>query len=276
MEPLVTLIIPTYNSEKTLSNALESIASQTFKNVEVIIIDGNSADNTLVIADSFKEKIKILTIVSEKDEGIYDAMNKGIEKACGSWLYFMGSDDLLYDSQVLKNITKTLLATTAKVVYGNVKIIGDTGWAKDGEIYAGEFTPQKLLNQNICHQAIFYEKEFIKNEIGFFNLKYKKSSDWDFNLRCWAKTPFQFVDMLISNFTAGGFSSHSNDTAIVADFVDNVRNYFKIDLFHPWLNSPTFEYYGFVKKKQQEEHPIRFKCEQLKNKFKNKLRKLFT
>ncbi len=268
-----SIIIPTYNSGATLAVVLGSVAQQTEKNVEVVIMDGLSTDNTLEIAESFKVQILGLKIFQEKDDGIYDAMNKAMDRATGKWLCFMGSDDKFYNEDVLERITRFTETTRAKVIYGNVHILGDTGWAKDGDIYAGEFDIHKLLNQNICHQAIFYNREFIKNEIGYFSLEYKKSSDWDYNLRCWAKRPFEFVDIIIADFAAGGYSTNSTDTRIVDDFVDNVLSYFKIDLFHPLVNTPTFIFFPLVKEKQKTDHPIRFTFEKLKKRIIKKLKR---
>ncbi|MFC7356861.1 glycosyltransferase family 2 protein [Jejudonia soesokkakensis] len=267
-----SIIIPTFNSGVTLPIALESIVQQTEQSIEVLIMDCLSTDHTLEIANTYETKFSCMKIISQKDKGIYDAMNKGIDNATGNWILFLGSDDSLYDLSVLETVKKKIDNTNAKVVYGNAKIQGDTGWAKDGEVYAGAFNLSKLLNQNICHQAIFYNKDFIKNEIGYFNLKYTKSSDWDFNLRCWAKSPFQYIDLIVANFKAGGFSTHATDTGILDDFIDNVRRYFGISLFHPLLNNPTFGFYGIVLTKQQEQHPFRFKYEKLKKRFFTKIR----
>jgi glycosyltransferase involved in cell wall biosynthesis len=267
-----SIIIPTFNSAATIPVVLESIAAQTETNIEVVVMDGLSTDDTVDLVEDFKERIPGLMIFREKDEGIYDAMNKAMANATGEWLIFMGSDDKFHDNEVLKTLSEILSHTQADVVYGNAKIIGDTGWAKDGDIYDGEFDLPKLLNQNICHQAIFYRRSFVQDEIGEFNTAYKKSSDWDFNLRCRAKKPFEYVDMVIADFAAGGFSTHSTDTRIVEDFVDNVLEYFKIDLFHPLVNTPTFIFYPLVKKKQKDRHPTRFKWEQLKKRIIKKLK----
>lgn len=260
-----SIIIPTYNSAKTLPVSLESIANQNFKNVEVLIMDGASNDQTTAIAASFKKSIPNLAIYSEKDQGIYDAMNKGMNKATGEWLLFLGSDDSLYDSNVLNKVEQRVNKTNAKVVYGNAKIIGDTGWAKDAAIYDGEFTTNKLLNTNICHQAVFYNSGFVKNQIGDFNLKYHINSDWDFNLRCWAKQSCEYADIIIANFKAGGVSSNSTDSAMAKDFVENVCNYFKIDPFNPWLNKPTFVFYKNAVALQKSRYPLRYAALQLKN-----------
>jgi glycosyltransferase involved in cell wall biosynthesis len=267
-----SIIIPTFNSEKTLAVSLQSIQQQSIKNIEVLVMDGGSTDGTLQIASQFATQLEDLHIYTERDKGIYDAMNKAMEKATGDWLFFMGSDDFFYETTVLAKIAKAASKST-DVIYGNAKIIGDTGWAKDGDVYDGIFDLPKLLNQNICHQSMFYRREFLKKEVGTFSLKYKKSSDWDFNLRCWTKGNFQYLDMIIANFSAGGFSTHSNDIAISEDFVNNVRSYFKIDLFHPLLNNPKFAFFGDVLRKQKAEHPLRWKFEKLKKRLSSKIRK---
>ena len=222
---------------------MDSISGQTHKNVEVVLQDGGSTDGTLTIAASYQESIPTMVILQEKDQGIYDAMNKALKKASGEWVIFMGSDDQLESDQVLHQIAKVMWSSKADVIYGNVRIIGDTGWAKDGDIYAGAFDLPKLLDQNICHQAMFYRREFLNQEIGDFNTRYAKSSDWDLNLRCWSKGNFQFVDLLVSEFAAGGLSSTSTDHELIADYIDNILRYFQIGLFHPLINRPTFIFY---------------------------------
>lgn len=270
-----SIIIPTYNSGASLVKTMDSIVLQTFDDVEVFIMDGDSTDDTLAIAKTYCDKIPHLLIVSEEDQGIYEAMNKAMDKATGEWLLFLGSDDTLYDSTVLQEVKNAIDKTNAKVVYGDAKIIGDTGWAKDGEIYAGEFTTNKLLNTNICHQAIFYNRDFVKKEIGIFNLKYSINADWDFNLRCWAKKPFDYLDIIITKFMAGGVSSNSTDAAIVEDFVFNVCNYYKVDPFHPLLNNPTFIFYKRVVELQKSKYPLRFTSLKFKNRILKKLKAYF-
>lgn len=271
MMPLFSIIIPTYNSEKTLSVALDSITNQTFKNVEVLILDGLSTDNTLNIAEKYQTQFDRIKIISEKDKGIYDAMNKGIDLAKGEWLFFMGSDDTFYSNDVLSNVIRFIEDSNVKVFYGDVKIVGDTDWAKNGDIYAGEFTLQKLLNQNICHQAIFYNRQFVKEEIGCFNLDYSKSSDWDFNLRCWAIQPLEYMNIIVADFFAGGFSSNSKDVRLADDFLNNLLKYFRINPFHSLVNNPNFIFYDKVIQKKKENYSFRFGIEQLKRKMVKKL-----
>ena len=133
--------MPTYNSGATLSVALDSILGQTFKNLEVLIIDGVSSDNTIEIAENYKKKYSNINIYSEKDEGIYDAMNKGVAYATGTWLYFMGSDDLFYETTTLETFLSQVVIKTHLVVYGNVYSSRFNG------VYDGIFTAAKLAKK---------------------------------------------------------------------------------------------------------------------------------
>ncbi len=223
--PLFSVIIPTYNSYSVIRNAIDSVIKQTLPNLEIIIIDGSSTDNTVEIVESYNdERIKVF---SEKDKGIYDAMNKGIRCASGKWLLFLGSDDVIFDNNTLKAVSSHLKSNS--FYYGNVKVNGNTGWAQDGAIYDGEFTLQKLLLKNICHQSIFYNRDvIIKNAIEF-KLEYPVCADWDFNLKCWSISPFTHIPLTIAIFNAGGVSTKK----VVDRFYDNLlchlTDYFNIN-----------------------------------------------
>jgi glycosyltransferase involved in cell wall biosynthesis len=205
MPPFISIIIPTFNAESTILKALESILLQTFKDFEILIIDGLSKDKTIEIVENLKDnRIKIYC---DKDKGIYDAMNKGIQYAQGKWLYFIGSDDYLYNNEVLQTVESKLNSIKNNVLYGNVLIKGNTGWATDGQIHNGKYTFQKLLKSNICHQSIFYRTKFIQEHQILYDLKYPISADWDFNIACRLQTKFTFVNELIAVFNAGGMST---------------------------------------------------------------------
>lgn len=239
MKPLLSIIIPSYNTSAFISQCIRSISEQSEKDYEVWIIDGLSTDDTIGIVEEFSAKNSFIHFVSEKDEGIYDAMNKGIGLATGEWLLFLGSDDQLYDSHVLKNISAVLENSVAGLVYGNVMVVGDAVWAHDGDIYDGPFTVEKLFIKNICHQSIFYRRIFF-NKLGNFNTRYKIAADWDLNHRFFAQGDIQFTDQIISKFFAGGESSqmNRNDLFTSEDLVLNLKRYHHISyynkLYHPY------------------------------------------
>lgn len=104
--PFISIIIPAFNAEETILTAFKSILGQTFPDFEIILVDGLSSDSTVKMVEELNDsRIKIY---SEKDKGTYDAMNKGINYAKGEWLYFIGGDDYLYDSNVLQTLSKKL------------------------------------------------------------------------------------------------------------------------------------------------------------------------
>jgi len=223
---VLSIIIPTCNSGAYLREALESIICQTFTEYEVLIIDNVSIDNTPdIVADftSFNDNIRF---ISEPDNGIYDAMNKGIGMAKGRWLYFLGSDDKLYNESVLANIFSTTKTIAYNVIYGDVLIDGDTGWAKSGQIYDGEFNLAKLINRNICHQAMFFKREVFINH-GLFDLQYNVCSDWDVNLRLWSLYPFMYIRQIVAVFKGGNSSYQLSNNFNEIDKWESIIHYFK-------------------------------------------------
>jgi len=187
-------------------------------------VDGDSTDNTIEIISRFQDDR--LKLIVGKDNGVYDAMNKGISIINGDWLYFLGSDDRLKDEFVLEDINKYILKFKPKFLYGNVNVIGDTDWAKDGDIYDGEFSKMKIFQKNICHQAIFYHKQLF-HRLGKFNINYKICADWDMNLRCFANFKPYYINRIVANFYGGNTSSSNNkDHVFGADIWKNILKYF--------------------------------------------------
>lgn len=214
--PVFSIIIPTYNSQLTLENTLKSIAYQTFKDFEVLVIDNQSYDNTLDIASSYNKKIDNLRVYSQADNGIYYAMNFGVELAAGDWIFFLGSDDIFYNYNTLETLSTTIANTNKpQVIYGNVF------FQPYNRVFDFEFNYFKITKTNICHQAIFFKKEVFKH-VGKFNTKYKILADWDHNMRWFFsnKITHIYTNQIIANFAAGGHSSKHKDTVF-----ENVKFY---------------------------------------------------
>jgi glycosyltransferase involved in cell wall biosynthesis len=225
-QPFFSIIIPTFNSGKTLCACLESVLSQSFQNFEILVMDGLSTDETVSIVKKYEAANPNVTWFSEKDKGIYDAMNKGIQLAKGEWIYFLGSDDLLHNEEVLQQVY-SIDKSKYQVVYGNAKIIGETPWAKEGHLYDGEFDLHKLLKKNICQQAMFYHKSCFTDATSPFNVDYEICADWDFNFRCWARKEFLFINITIVDFYGGGASTQRNANKRFYDNFDkNISKYF--------------------------------------------------
>lgn len=213
--PFFSIILPTFNSSKTLRECIDSILLQSNHDFEIVLMDGVSTDETLVIAKGFQdERIKIY---SETDKGIYDAMNKGIQKSSGKWLYFIGSDDTLYDDRVLEDVYQTITQKDIDVLYGNVLMM------RSGVINDGEFDYNKIQIAPICHQAIFY-KRTVFEFFGNYNLEYKVFADSDFNLKWFFSDQFihLYVDRIIARYAETGFSSSRIDHLYYRDLPEKL------------------------------------------------------
>jgi glycosyltransferase involved in cell wall biosynthesis len=213
----ISILVPTYNSGKTIARCLNSIVAQTYTKYEVIIIDNSSSDDTQEIINEYGSVNPRIHIISERDEGTYDAMNKGIQKSSGEWIYFLGSDDYLVDQNVLSKFHEFTSMARIKYhfVYGNVRS------PLLGEKYNGDFGKYNILESNICHQAIFYNKE-VFSFVGLYNLKYKIFADYDLNLRCFfhKKVKTKYIDLIVAYFEKGGLSNTTRDENFLTDFPD--------------------------------------------------------
>lgn len=223
---VLSIIVPTFNSRSSIIRCLQSVGRQVFVDFEIVVQD-NSSDDTLEIIRSFQEERPDVAIRwrCEPDTGVYDAMNKALGRCHGEWLLFLGSDDELADENVLHRMLGSAPPNSVGVLYGNVRMVGETPWAKDGALYDGSFSLEKLLVRNICHQAMFYRTSLVRR-VGLFNPAYRICADWDFNLRCWSQMCFLYRDVTVANFYAGGTSSTPVfDPAFQKDFLANVRRY---------------------------------------------------
>jgi glycosyltransferase involved in cell wall biosynthesis len=250
--PKLSIIVPMFNSSSYIERCLHSIRIQTFRDYEVVLQDDASSDNTIQIARRFRDvntgmDIKVF---SGEHKGAYGAMNNGCGRASGEWLYFLGSDDELYDRNVLSTVMGSPGLASCDVVYGNVQVIGEAGWARNGAIYDGIFDLAKLLARNICHQAILYRATFLRR-IGEYNTRYVVCADWDFNMRCWAKTKFRYVDTVVANFHGGGLSSTVRDECFMREVASNVLRYFGLSIYDPLVNTPAFAGFAEIIKMQQ-------------------------
>ncbi len=200
--PLLTIIIPTLRAERTLQRSLESLLDQRFRDFEVLIMDSVSHDRTLTIAAAYAEKDDRIRVVSEPDKGIYDAMNKGIARARGRWILFLGSDDRLNDKDVLAFFAALPDLEAFDVLYGNVVSPSYKG------VYDGPFSFPKLLSRNMPHQAIFYRRDLF-GLIGDYTIHYRGHADWEFNIRCFSdgRVRIRYIDRIVAYFGADGVSS---------------------------------------------------------------------
>jgi len=218
----LSIIICTYNSSKTLPKTLNSILTQSYDDYEVLAIDGLSSDGTIEIIKSYEKKFNgKLRFISEKDSGVYEAMNKGIDLAKGDWIYFLGSDDVFYSKNVLERISKEIEKSDWDVVYGNVK------WGETEKIYDGEFSRLKLMSQNICHQAIFFRRSIFQ-KFGKFEIKYKALADYVFNMKWFndKNVKREYVELVVAKYNTAGLSANIQDEEFEKNRSRIIEQYF--------------------------------------------------
>ena len=214
--PLISVITPTFNSGAKIAATVGSVLSQRQGLYEYLVIDGGSTDDTLA---HLRAQGAALRYISERDQGIYDAMNKGIRLTSGKFLYFLGAGDRLLPG-VLEAIAAEIRklpgqSRTARptLLYGNVNL------SQESRPYDGRFDHFKLLRHNICHQAIFYQRSVFER-LGSYNTKYRLLSDWEFNIRCFNDRGIRkrYIPLRIADYEGGGESITAPDLAFYADF----------------------------------------------------------
>ena len=157
--PLITVVTVCFNAASTIERTIQSIQSQTWGAIEHVVVDGGSTDGTMDVVRRYADGIA--TIVSEKDAGIFDAMNKGVRLSHGDILYFLNADDSFVDDRVVEDIAAAFRADpTRMLVYGNVLLKGAP--AGTGNFYAHAFRKHSIsefLHNAFCHQAVFVRRE---------------------------------------------------------------------------------------------------------------------
>ncbi len=180
--PKISIITASFNSEKTISDTIESILNQNYNNIEYIIIDGGSSDKTISIIEKYEGLFGgRLTWISEHDEGIYDAWNKGLKLSTGEWISFVGSDDILMENAIAiyvdiinNNQDLNFISSNNLAVKENldpIRIVGKP-WSKKMRSHC-----------TITHVGSLHHKSLF-NQKGNFNTDYRIAGDYDFLLRC--------------------------------------------------------------------------------------------
>jgi glycosyltransferase involved in cell wall biosynthesis len=206
-KPLVSIITVCYNSEKYIRDTIESVLNQTYNNIEYVIVDGESTDNTLDIIKEYEPKFNgRMEWISEPDEGIYDAMNKGIDMANGEIIGIINSDDW-YGLETVELVVENFLKSNADLIYGNMYKINSE--LNESFFSEGNLTG-KLSKLKINHPTIFIKK-YVYEEIGDFKSKYIVGADRDLILRI-LNTNFKIIkiDKSLSFFRLGGITSQSS------------------------------------------------------------------
>lgn len=205
LNPKISIITITYNSEKTLEETVQSVISQDYPNLEYLIIDGGSRDRTLDIVEKYRDKISF--VISEPDRGISDAFNKGIRYATGEIIGIINSDDLLLPG-ALKTIAENYDPKVG-VYRGNTIIWNDETDTKIVAKPSMAFSVYSLKKRIVCHQSTFVTKRAY-DVVGGFKESFKYMMDVDLLIRLYnAQIPFKYVDANLAKFRMGGVTNSS-------------------------------------------------------------------
>ena len=212
--PKFSIITVSYNAKDDLEKTIKSISTQSFKDYEYIIIDGESTDGTKEILKRYGNKISYW--VSERDEGIYNAMNKGAKVARGEYLYFLNAGDVFYNKDVLKDVAESI--EDDDLVYGKIRVV-----SKNGEkSYIRDRTLTKFnlkLGNKVSQQAVFIKKR-IFDKVGGLNEKYRIAADFDLLCKVFeGNYKVKKIDLVICDYDGDGVSSDLRrsygDTSVV-------------------------------------------------------------
>lgn len=220
----ISIITVSYNSFKTIEDTFGSILSQTYNNIEYIVVDGDSQDNTVSVIKNYEQKFLNKKIdfnwLSEKDNGLYDAMNKGIKIATGDYIGILNSDDFYIDEDAIAKVVKALKKNNTDSLYANLYYVEKDNTNKIVRNWKSQIFSNKLF-ENGWHPAhpTFFVKKEIYEKYGLFNLNYKIAADYEIMLRFLEKNKIstQFLDEYLIKMRIGGESNQSIKNIISAN-----------------------------------------------------------
>lgn len=218
----ISIITVVYNGGATIGRTIESILRQAFDDYEYIIQDGRSTDSTLAVAHSFEERFGgRLRIYSEPDEGIYDAMNKAIEKAKGEYIWLVNADDWIVDGALQQVHSIALKLEKPRVICGGVNTIDPVTLHKVRQVYSGEVAYSRMhrtFKMGVCHPATVIPR-CCYSIYGLYDTRFRIAADLDYVLRLKkAGACVCFPQVVLSNFVVGGVSSQFSVRVNMKDY----------------------------------------------------------
>lgn len=238
--PKISVITVVFNAENNIEQTILSVINQSYKNIEYIIIDGKSTDKTMEIVAGYKDKISV--IVSEKDAGIYDAMNKGLKLATGDYVWFINSGDEIYDKDTLLNIFGSIEDVYPDVIYGKTAL-----YDKSGSFIKITSVPKKLDKYSfsngmvVSHQSLIVKKDLTE----YYDLSYRYVSDHDWIIKILKKSGYNFnTGNILSKYLAEGFSG-SNFTGCWSDRLNIIKNNYSLFFY---VKNLYFYFFNYLKR----------------------------
>ncbi len=259
--PRFSIITVTYNAAKVLEDTIQSIVTQTYKNIEYIIVDGASTDGTMSIVNRYRNHIH--TVVSEPDDGLYDAMNKGLRMATGDYVCFLNAGDCLHEDDTLHLMVRALNEAQTEhadmelpdVIYGETDIVDAEGhFIRMRRLRAPEHLTWKSFRQGmlVCHQAFFAKRSLAEP----YDLSYRFSADFDWCVRVMKKSHLLFnTHLTLIDYLQEGLTTQNHRASLVERFRIMCRHYGVV--------STVLHHFGFAlrmglyKLRERQENSIR-------------------
>ncbi len=239
----ISVVTVTYNAAGSIQRTLDSVGRQGYPHIEHLIIDGASKDDTIEIAERYKKNSRYeVTIQSEPDKGLYDAMNKGLQKATGDYIVFLNAGDSLYADDTIQRVARCAEGSPA-VIYGDTA----TTDADGNFLRLRRHRPPKTLTWRsfkkgmlVCHQAFYVRSDIAKKFL--YNLKYKHSADVDWCIRVMKEAdrcglPLVNSNAILANFEEGGNTTQNHKASLVERFNVMADHYGTVQtiLLHCWF-----------------------------------------
>lgn len=226
--PKFSLITVTYNAGAVLEDTIQSIITQTYKNVEYILIDGASTDNTMRIIERYRDHIH--TVVSEPDQGLYDAMNKGLSLATGDYVCFLNAGDCLHEDDTLLGMVHSVAASheapcPPDVLYGDTALVDSEGhFLRMRRLTPPEHLTWKSFRHGmlVCHQAFFARRAIAPH----YDLRYRFSADFDWCIRVMKQARYLHnTHLTLVDYLDEGLTTRNHRTSLIERFHIMCRHY---------------------------------------------------
>lgn len=234
--PKFSVITVCYNAEATIEDTIQSVISQTYHHVEYIIVDGASKDRTMDIVNRYREHIAI--IVSERDKGLYDAMNKGIGLATGDYLCFLNAGDSFHEDDTLQQMVHSIRTPQLPdVLYGETELVDHEGhFLRMRRLSAPEVLTWKSFRQGmlVCHQAFFPRRDLVMP----YDLRYRFSADFDWCIKIMKKSKvLHNTHLTLIDYLAEGMTTRNHKASLKERFRIMTRHYGWTSTlaFHLWF-----------------------------------------
>lgn len=231
----ISVVTVCYNAEKNIGKTIETVINQTYGNIEYILVDGASRDNTVEIIQEYAKKYP-LKYISEPDTGIYNAMNKGIGLSTGDYIVFINAGDGFWNKEVVNKVVKFMQQNKGDIFYGNC-VRTNNRMVRETQKNNGTFC-KMMCGKQPYHQCTFVAKKTFVNNL--FDEKYKVRSDYNWFMCCKRKGyVFRYMDFVISRYAKFGYSARSKQRKLyVQETAQIVKNNYP--LCYPFFKMNSF------------------------------------